>query len=153
MAEGIKFESLSGSPQGGIISLLLVNVYLHYVGLKMEELIKEGKPVNKSNQIKTIVRGIIRYFCFANNLDVLTHLNYLAEYSCLKTLARKRETAIARVRKKLNIGSTWGLIKEKPNTNYGRFFSWGNVVRIATKQPNFKFIILGQFAIHIAKGS
>ncbi|MDO8064317.1 hypothetical protein OC701_02505 ['Bonamia sp.' little leaf phytoplasma] len=30
-------------------------------------------------------------FCLANNLSVLTHLNYLAEYSCLKTLARKQK--------------------------------------------------------------
>ncbi|MDO8064186.1 group II intron reverse transcriptase/maturase [Candidatus Phytoplasma bonamiae] len=58
---------------------------------------------------KTIIRGIIQYFCLANNLGVLSHLNYLAEYSCLKTLARKRKTSIARVRKKCKIGSTWGI--------------------------------------------
>ncbi|MDV3194039.1 MAG: hypothetical protein Q8835_03260, partial [Sweet potato little leaf phytoplasma] len=28
---------------------LLANVYLHYIDLKMEELIKEGKPIRKSN--------------------------------------------------------------------------------------------------------
>ncbi|MDV3174891.1 MAG: hypothetical protein Q8831_02525 ['Bonamia sp.' little leaf phytoplasma] len=39
----------------------------------------------------------------------MTHLSYLAEYSCLKTLARKRKTSIARVRKKCKIGSTWGI--------------------------------------------
>ncbi|MDO8057549.1 reverse transcriptase domain-containing protein ['Gossypium sp.' phytoplasma] len=55
---------------------------------------------------QTIVRGIIQYFCLANNLGVLTYLNYLAEYSCLKTLARKRKTSIAIVRKKFNISST-----------------------------------------------
>ncbi|MDV3182413.1 MAG: group II intron reverse transcriptase/maturase [Candidatus Phytoplasma australasiaticum] len=55
---------------------------------------------------KTIVRGIIQYFCWTNNLGVLTHLSYRAEYSCLKTLARKRKTSIARVRMKCKIGST-----------------------------------------------
>ncbi|UQV27084.1 reverse transcriptase domain-containing protein [Candidatus Phytoplasma asiaticum] len=260
MKNGIKYKSLSGSPQGGIISPLLANLYLHYIDLKMEELIKEGKPIKKGNpeyvrawsknrhhklgtdrwinlnpkprveyiryaddfiigvkgeydkaegiknqviqwleqdlkliiskdkskivkankgtrflsylikvnptnktrtrkstknslngsvqiqvpkakaeeygyeynwlkrgKIKhdeiladrdeleiirtyqTIVRGIIQYFCLANNLGVLTYLNYLAEYSCLKTLARKWKTSIARVRKKLNRGSTWGI--------------------------------------------
>ncbi|MDO8052901.1 reverse transcriptase domain-containing protein, partial ['Vigna radiata' phytoplasma] len=260
MKEDIKYESLSGSPQGGIISPLLANVYLHYIDLKMEELIKAGKPIRKSNPeynkawlknqhhklgidsvinqnpkprveyiryaddfiigikgeynqaeiikdqvtqwikqdlnltvskdkskivkankgtrllsymikvnptnktrqekatknslngkvlvripqakaeeygyeynwfkkgkvrhdetladrdeleiirtYKTIVRGIIQYFCLANNLGVLTHLSYLAEYSCLKTLARKRKTSIAKVRKKCKIGSTWGI--------------------------------------------
>ncbi|MDO8031528.1 reverse transcriptase domain-containing protein, partial [Candidatus Phytoplasma australasiaticum] len=44
MKDGIKYESLSGSPQGVIISPLLANVYLHYIDLKMEELIKEGIP-------------------------------------------------------------------------------------------------------------
>ncbi|MFW8664526.1 reverse transcriptase/maturase family protein, partial [Candidatus Phytoplasma citri] len=47
--DGVKYESLSGSPQGGIISPLLANVYLHYIDLKMEELIKEGKPIKKGN--------------------------------------------------------------------------------------------------------
>ncbi|MDO8079095.1 reverse transcriptase domain-containing protein, partial [Candidatus Phytoplasma aurantifolia] len=267
MKDGIKYESLSGTPQGGIISPLLANVYLHYMDLKMEELIKEGKPIKKKNpeygkawsknqhhklridshlnlnpkprveyiryaddfiigikgeydkaegiknqvtqwleqdlkltiskdkskivkankgtrflsymikvnptnktrerktaknslngkvQIQipqakaeeygyeynwlkkrkvkhdealadrdeleiirtyqTIVKGIIQYFCLANNLGVLTHLNYLAEYSCLKTLARKWKTSIARVRKKLNRGSTWGI----PYLNKGK---------------------------------
>ncbi|MDV3180067.1 MAG: reverse transcriptase/maturase family protein, partial [Candidatus Phytoplasma australasiaticum] len=49
MKDGIKYESLSGSPQGGIISPLLANVYLHYIDLKMEKLIKEGIPIKKSN--------------------------------------------------------------------------------------------------------
>ncbi|MDO8059909.1 reverse transcriptase domain-containing protein, partial [Candidatus Phytoplasma australasiaticum] len=260
MKDGIKYESLSGSPQGVIISPLLANVYLHYIDLKMGELIKDGKPIwkdnpkykkawsknqhhslvidshinlnpkirveyiryaddfiigvkgeyskarsiknqvtqwleqdlkltiskNKSKIVKaskgtrflsymikvnptnktrerkttknslngqvqiqipkakakeygyeynwlkegkvrhdktladrdeleiirtyqTIVRGIIQYFCLANNLGVLTHLNYLVEYSCLKTLTRKRKTSIAKVRKKCKIGSTWGI--------------------------------------------
>ncbi|MDV3178233.1 MAG: reverse transcriptase domain-containing protein, partial [Sweet potato little leaf phytoplasma] len=245
MKDGIKYESLSGSPQGGIISPLLANVYLHYIDLKMEELIKVKKPIKNSNSeygkawlknqhhnlgidryinlnpkprveyiryaddfiigikgeynqagrikdqvtqwlkqdlnltiskdkskivkvikrtrflsymikvnptnktrerkttknslngkvlvripqakaeeygyeynwlkegkvkhdetlaerdeleiirtYKTIVRGIIQYFCWTNNPSVLTHLSYLAEYSCLKTLARKRKTSI-----------------------------------------------------------
>ncbi|MDO8054166.1 reverse transcriptase domain-containing protein ['Opuntia sp.' phytoplasma] len=260
MKDGIKYESLSGSPQGGIISPLLANVYLNYIDLKMEELIKEGRPIRKNNpeywkarfknqhhslgidssininpkprveyiryaddfiigvkgeydkaervknqvtqwltqdlkltisknkskivkaskgtrflsymikvnptnktrvrktpknslngqvQIQiskrkaeeygyeynwlkkgkvkrdetlterdeleiirtyqTIVREIIQYFCLANNLGFLTHLNYLAEHSCLKTLARKRKTSMAKVRKKYKRGSTWGI--------------------------------------------
>ncbi|MDO7987167.1 reverse transcriptase domain-containing protein [Sweet potato little leaf phytoplasma] len=49
MKDGIKYESLSGSPQGGIISPLLANVYLHHIDLKMERLIKERIPIRKSN--------------------------------------------------------------------------------------------------------
>ncbi|MDV3140028.1 MAG: group II intron reverse transcriptase/maturase [Sweet potato little leaf phytoplasma] len=290
MKDGIKYESLSGSPQGGIISPLLANVYLHYIDLKMERLIKEGKPIWKMNpeykkawrknqhhkfgsdsfinlnleprveyiryaddfiigvkgeynqaerikdqvtqwlkqdlnltvskdkskivkankgtrflsymikinptnktrkrkttknslngqvqiQIpqakaeeygyeynwlkkgkvkhdetladrdeleiirtyKTIVRGIIQYFCLANNLGVLTHLNYLAEYSCLKTLARKRKTSIARVRKKLNTGTTWSI----PYHNKGKTqvepwvaYSWDRIKRMRNYKGN-----------------
>ncbi|MDO8060302.1 reverse transcriptase domain-containing protein, partial [Candidatus Phytoplasma citri] len=49
MKDGVKYESLSGSPQGGIISPLLANVYLHYIDLKMDELIKKGKPIWKKS--------------------------------------------------------------------------------------------------------
>lgn len=290
MKDGIKYESLSGSPQGGIISPLLANVYLHYIDLKMDELIKEGTPIRKANpeydkayhqgmhhklgieryinlnpktrveyiryaddfiigikgeynqaqciknqvtqwltqdlnltiskdkskivkankgtrflsymikvnptnesrkrkttknslngrvQIqvpktkvkeygeeynwlkkgkvkhdealanrdlleivrtyKTIVRGIIRYFCLANNLSVLTYLNYLAEYSCLKTLARKRKTSLARVRKKFNRGSTWAIpYINKGKTKYESWivYSWDKIKKMRSYKEN-----------------
>ncbi|MDO8055135.1 reverse transcriptase domain-containing protein ['Cleome sp.' phytoplasma] len=288
--EDIKYESLSGSPQGGIISPLLANVYLHYIDLRMDELIKEGKliwkvnpeyrkawrrnqhhklgadsvinlnlkprveyiryaddfiigikgeydqakrikdqvtkwleqdlkliinknkskivkaskgtrflsymvkiyPTNKTREKKTrrnslngkvqiqisrakakeygeeynwlkkgkvrhdetladrdeleiigtyqtIVRGIIRYFCFANNLSALTHLNYLAEYSCLKTLARKRKTSIAKVRKKCKIGSTWGIsYLNKRETQYEPWnvYTWDKIKKMRNYKGN-----------------
>ncbi|MDV3142382.1 MAG: reverse transcriptase domain-containing protein, partial [Candidatus Phytoplasma australasiaticum] len=286
----IKYESLSGSPQGVIISPLLANVYLHYIDLKMEELIKEGIPIKKNNpeykkawlrnqhhnlgidrhinlnpkprveysryaddfiigvkgeyneayniknqvtqwleqdlnltiskdkskivkaskgtrflsymvkvnptnktrqekatknslngqvQIQipkakakeygyeynwlkegkvrhdktladrdeleiirtyqTIVRGIIQYFCLANNLGVLTHLNYLVEYSCLKTLTRKRKTSIAKVRKKCKIGSTWGIsYLNKGRTQYEPWevYSWNKIKTMRNYKGN-----------------
>ncbi|MDO8046821.1 reverse transcriptase domain-containing protein, partial [Candidatus Phytoplasma australasiaticum] len=49
MKDDINYESLSGSPQGVIISPLLANVYLHYIDLKMEKLIKLGIPIKKNN--------------------------------------------------------------------------------------------------------
>ncbi|WP_236628348.1 group II intron reverse transcriptase/maturase [Candidatus Phytoplasma ziziphi] len=56
---------------------------------------------------KAIINGIIQYFCLANNLAQLTYLAYIAEYTCLKTLAGKKKTSIARVRKKYQLGKTW----------------------------------------------
>ncbi|UQV27038.1 reverse transcriptase domain-containing protein [Candidatus Phytoplasma asiaticum] len=290
MKDGIRYESLSGSPQGGIISPLLANVYLHYIDLKMDELIKKGKPIWKKspeyrkawrknqhhqlgvdryinlnqktrveyiryaddfiigvkgeydkaeaikNQVtqwleqdlkltiskdkskivkankgtrflsymikvnptnktrvrkttknslngqvqiqipkakakeygheynwlkvgkvkhdetladrdeleiirtyKAIVRGIIQYFCLANNLGVLTYLNYLAEYSCLKTLARKRKTSIARIRKKLKTGSTWGISYiNKGKTQYESWdvYTWDKIKKMRNYKGN-----------------
>ncbi|MDV3205107.1 MAG: reverse transcriptase domain-containing protein, partial [Sweet potato little leaf phytoplasma] len=290
MKDGIKYESLSGSPQGGIISPLLANVYLHYIDLKMEELIKVEKPIKNSNPeygkawlknqhhnlgidryinlnpkprveyiryaddfiigikgeynqagrikdqvtqwlkqdlnltiskdkskivkvikrtrflsymikvnptnktrerkttknslngkvlvripqakaeeygyeynwlkrgkvkhdetlaerdeleiirtYKTIVRGIIQYFCWTNNPSVLTHLSYLAEYSCLKTLARKRKTSIAKVRKKCKIGSTWGIVYiNKRETQYEPWnvYTWDKIKKMRNYKEN-----------------
>ncbi|MDO8057266.1 reverse transcriptase/maturase family protein, partial [Candidatus Phytoplasma gossypii] len=80
MKDRIKYESLSGSPQGGIISPLLANVYLHYIDLKMEELIKEGKPIRKNqNTEKHILKtsttnwGVDRYI----NLNPKTRVEYI----------------------------------------------------------------------------
>ncbi|MDO8060297.1 hypothetical protein OC726_02135 [Candidatus Phytoplasma aurantifolia] len=72
----------------------------------------------------------MQYFCLANNLGVLTYLNYLAEDSCLKTLARKWKTSLARVRKKLNIGSTWSISYiNKGKTQYEPWevYSWDKI--------------------------
>ncbi|MDV3164166.1 MAG: group II intron reverse transcriptase/maturase, partial [Candidatus Phytoplasma australasiaticum] len=88
---------------------------------------------------QTIVRGIIQYFCLANNLGVLTHLNYLAEYSCLKTLARKRKTSIAKVRKKCKIGSTWGIsYLNKGRTQYEPWnvYTWDRIKKMRNYKGN-----------------
>ncbi|MDV3166494.1 MAG: group II intron reverse transcriptase/maturase, partial ['Waltheria sp.' little leaf phytoplasma] len=94
---------------------------------------------------QTIVRGVIQYFCLANNLSVLTHLSYLAEYSCLKTLARKWKTSIARVRKKLNIGLTRGIPyynKEKnPQFEPWVVYSWNRIKRMRNYKGNLDIII------------
>ncbi|WP_420887937.1 group II intron reverse transcriptase/maturase [Candidatus Phytoplasma citri] len=74
-----------------------------------------------------------QYFCLANNLGVLIHLNYLVEYSCLKTLARKQKTSIARVRKKFNISSTWGISYiNKGKTQYEPWevYSWDKIKKM-----------------------
>ncbi|MDO8057185.1 hypothetical protein OC698_00485 ['Gossypium sp.' phytoplasma] len=57
--------------------------------MKHDEKLAKRDELEIIRTYKTIVRGIIQYFCLANNLGVLTHLNYLAEDSCFKTLTRK----------------------------------------------------------------
>ncbi|MDO8058060.1 group II intron reverse transcriptase/maturase, partial ['Opuntia sp.' phytoplasma] len=95
--------------------------------VKRDETLTERDELEIIRTYQTIVREIIQYFCLANNLGVLTHLNYLAEHSFLKTLARKWKTSIARVRKKYKIGSTWGisyLNKGKTQYELWNVYSW-----------------------------
>ncbi|XKW58918.1 group II intron reverse transcriptase/maturase [Candidatus Phytoplasma australasiaticum] len=107
--------------------------------VKHDETLAERDELEIIRTYKTIVRGIIQYFCWANNLSVLTHLNYLAEYSCLKTLARKRKTSIARVRKKCKIGSTWGIsYYNKGETQYEPWnvYTWDKIKKMRNYKGN-----------------
>ncbi|MDV3154204.1 MAG: group II intron reverse transcriptase/maturase, partial [Pigeon pea little leaf phytoplasma] len=107
--------------------------------VKHDETLADRDELEIIRTYKTIVRGIIQYFCLANNLGVLTHLNYLAEYSCLKTLARKRKTSIARVRKKLNTGATWSIPyhnKGKTQVESWVAYSWDRIKRMRNYKGN-----------------
>ncbi|MDV3201739.1 MAG: reverse transcriptase domain-containing protein [Candidatus Phytoplasma australasiaticum] len=42
-------QTFSGSPQGGIISPLLANIYLNQIDIKINELIEKGIPIKKTN--------------------------------------------------------------------------------------------------------
>ncbi|WP_339332582.1 reverse transcriptase domain-containing protein, partial [Hydrangea phyllody phytoplasma] len=83
---------------------------------------------------KRVAEGIIRYFAYGRNLNQLTKLAYIAEYSCLKTIAGKYKTSIARVRKKLNRGQgTWGVkytIKTKPRYETWPKYTWDRIKRM-----------------------
>ncbi|MDO8079018.1 group II intron reverse transcriptase/maturase, partial [Candidatus Phytoplasma aurantifolia] len=107
--------------------------------IKHDETLADRDELEIIRTYQTIVRGIIQYFCLADNLSVLTHLNYLAEYSCLKTLARKRKTSIARVRKKFNKGSTWGISYiNKGKTQYEPWdvYSWDKIKKMRNYKGN-----------------
>ncbi|MDO8078955.1 hypothetical protein OC716_01645 [Candidatus Phytoplasma aurantifolia] len=110
-------------------------------------MVKKGKGetrrnISESRRIRNnpdLLEEFIQYFCLANNLGVLTHLNYLAEDSCLKTLARKWKTSIARVRKKLNIGSTWAIpYCNKGKTQYETWvvYSWDKIKKMRNHKGN-----------------
>lgn len=51
------------------------------------------------------IRGICNYYNLAVNFHKLSYFAYLMEYSCLKTLASKHDTSVAKIRKKYQIGS------------------------------------------------
>ncbi|MDV3166548.1 MAG: group II intron reverse transcriptase/maturase ['Waltheria sp.' little leaf phytoplasma] len=82
---------------------------------------------------KRVVEGIIRYFAYGENLSQLMKLAYIAEYSCLKTLASKEKTSLARVRKKLNMGNSWGVkytTKDKPKYEVWPEDNWEKIKRM-----------------------
>ncbi|MDO8054085.1 reverse transcriptase domain-containing protein, partial ['Opuntia sp.' phytoplasma] len=118
--------------------------------VKHDETLADRDELEIIRTYKTIVRGITRYFCLANNLGVLTHLNYLAEYSCLKTLARKQKTSIARVRKKLNRGSTWAisyLSKGKIQYEPWEVHSWNKIKKMRNYKEN-PDVIINKYIFH-----
>ncbi|MDO8057135.1 reverse transcriptase domain-containing protein [Candidatus Phytoplasma gossypii] len=47
--KGWQYKSTSDSPQGGIISPLLTNIFLDYLDKKLGKLVKAGKPQFKMN--------------------------------------------------------------------------------------------------------
>ena len=51
------------------------------------------------------IRGICNYYNLAVNFYKLSYFAYLMEYSCLKTLASKHDTSVAKIRKKYQMRS------------------------------------------------
>lgn len=51
------------------------------------------------------IRGVCNYYNLAVNFHKFSYFAYLMEYSCLKTLASKHDTSVAKIRKKYQMGS------------------------------------------------
>ncbi|XFE95397.1 hypothetical Protein psc5_07140 [Candidatus Phytoplasma solani] len=102
--------------------------------IKHDESLASRDKLEIIKTYKTILNGILHYFCYGNNIATLGHLAYIAEYSCLKTLARKDKTSIARVRKKHKIKSQWGIeYKDNKGKNHWELwpkFTWENIKKM-----------------------
>ena len=56
------------------------------------------------------LRGICNYYNMAVDFNELNYLNYLMEYSCLKTLAAKHKSKISKIKRKFGDGlGSWGI--------------------------------------------
>jgi group II intron reverse transcriptase/maturase len=55
------------------------------------------------------IRGICNYYRLAVNYHTLDYFCYLMEYSCLKTLAGKHKSTVAKMWKKYRHGKTWAV--------------------------------------------
>lgn len=54
-------------------------------------------------------RGICNYYSLASNFAKLNYFVYLMEYSCLKTLAKKHKSSVAKTIDKYRCGKTWAI--------------------------------------------
>lgn len=74
------------------------------------------------NTYNSELRGLCNYYGLASNFGQLTYFSYLMEYSCLKTLAGKNKTKIAKIKKKYRDGKgKWCIPYE---TQKGRKFMY-----------------------------
>lgn len=55
------------------------------------------------------IRGICNYYRMASNFPKLDYFVYIMEYSCLKTLASKHQTTMAKARSNRRTGKRWGV--------------------------------------------
>lgn len=55
------------------------------------------------------IRGICNYYRMASNFPKLDYFVYIMEYSCLKTLASKHQTTMAKAKRNRRIGKRWGV--------------------------------------------
>ncbi len=55
------------------------------------------------------MRGLCNYYHMAANFAKLDYFVYVMEYSCLKTLASKHQTTMAKARAERRIGKKWGV--------------------------------------------
>lgn len=55
------------------------------------------------------IRGICNYYRMASNFAKLDYFTYIMEYSCLKTLASKHKTTMAKARGDRRTGKRWGV--------------------------------------------
>ena len=70
------------------------------------------------------LRGICNYYGIASNFYKLGYLGYLMEYSCLKTLAAKHKSSIAKIKAKFKDGKGhWGVPYETKAGNKRRYFA------------------------------
>ena len=70
------------------------------------------------------LRGICNYYGIASNFCNLSYLGYLMEYSCLKTLAAKHKSSIAKIKAKFKDGKgRWGVPYETKAGSKRRYFA------------------------------
>lgn len=91
--------------------------------------VKRGKMIGMSDlEIVSVynaeLRGICNYYSMASNFAMLNYFAYLMEYSCLKTLAAKHRSTIAKIKMMYKDGhGKWGIPYETKSGNKRCYFA------------------------------
>ncbi|HHD4764624.1 TPA: group II intron reverse transcriptase/maturase, partial [Streptococcus pyogenes] len=131
----IKKRTLNGSVELLIPFKDKIHSFLFNKGVDIQKNDGSYFPVHRKNiltatdlEIVTIynseLRGICRYYGLASNFNQLNYFAYLMEYSCLKTLASKHKTSLAKIRAKYKDGfGSWAIPYETKTTKKRMYFA------------------------------
>jgi hypothetical protein len=111
---------------------------------KARRFMKRGKPVHRTEllnrsvaeiitQYQTEYRGIVQYYTYAEDIRVLSYLQYVMQQSLVKTLAAKLKISAPKVYRKYRTtimvdGTSYKVLQETVETDKGpRVFTWGGI--------------------------
>lgn len=97
------------------------------------------------------LRGLYNYFSLAENVThKMWQLRYVMEYSCLKTLAGKYKSSVAKMKQKYRKGKHWGITYQtKKGEKTAYFYNQGFTV----KKPTFSKEIDEKPNLYVFKGT
>lgn len=131
----VKKRTLNGSVELLIPFKDKIQPFLFNKGIIIQKNDGSYFPVHRKNiltatdlEIVTIynseLRGICQFYGLASNFNQLNYFAFLMEYSCLKTLASKHKTRLAKIRAKYKDGfGSWAIPYETKTTEKRMYFA------------------------------
>lgn len=131
----VKKRTLNGSVELLIPFKDKIQPFLFNKGIIIQKNDGSYFPVHRKNiltatdlEIVTIynseLRGICQFYGLASNFNQLNYFAFLMEYSCLKTLASKHKTRLAKIRAKYKDGfGSWAIPYETKTTEKKMYFA------------------------------
>lgn len=102
-------------PQGTIEKVIVKNKMVKDIDAKQWDMLHRprlvGLPDLEVIEIYNAeLRGLYNYYALAENVSQkMWQLRYVMEYSCLKTLANKYKSSVAKMKVKFKQGKYWGV--------------------------------------------
>lgn len=119
-------------PQGTIEKVIVKNKMVKDINVKQWDILHRPRLVGQPDLeiIETYnaeLRGLYNYYALAENVSQkMWQLRYVMEYSCLKTLANKYKSSVAKMKTKFRQGKHWGVkYKTKQGDRIAYFYKDG----------------------------